>query len=134
MRVYQFRHLGIACMLWACQNSNFAVTSRKVRSIARFFKKWKCPLSKQTKNSSKPEIIAGAIDLPPDFDPEVPSREAIMQQLRTFGKPMSLEALARALGAPVPLSVGFARRLRAMERDGPLFADPRGKVMVNPHL
>ncbi|HLU79486.1 MAG TPA: ribonuclease R [Burkholderiaceae bacterium] len=91
-------------------------------------------MSKQTKKSSKPEIIAGAIDLPPDFDPEVPSREAIMQQLRTFGKPMSLEALARALGAPVPLSVGFERRLRAMERDGQLFTNRQGKVQINTKL
>src|SRR5690606_31364213 len=134
MRVYQFRHLGIACMLWACRNSNFAVTSRKVRSIARFFKKWKCPLSKQTKKSSTTEIVAGAIDLPPDFDPEVPSREAIMQQLRTFGKPMGLEALARALGAAVPLAVGFERRLRAMERDGQVFVNRQGKVQVNTKL
>jgi len=91
-------------------------------------------LSKQTKISSKTEIIAGAIDLPPDFDPDVPSREAIMQQLRTFGKPMSLEALARALGAAVPLAVGFERRLRAMERDGQIFINQQGKVQVNNKL
>ncbi len=57
-----------------------------------------------------------------------------MQQLRTFGKPMSLEALARALGAPVPLSVGFERRLRAMERDGQLFTNRQGKVQINTKL
>ncbi|HLT98406.1 MAG TPA: ribonuclease R [Burkholderiaceae bacterium] len=91
-------------------------------------------MSKQTKKSSTTEIVAGAIDLPPDFDPEVPSREAIMQQLRTFGKPMGLEALARALGAAVPLAVGFERRLRAMERDGQVFVNRQGKVQVNTKL
>jgi len=91
-------------------------------------------LSKQTKKSNTTEIVAGAIDLPPDFDPEVPSREAIMQQLRTFGKPMGLEALARALGAAVPLAVGFERRLRAMERDGQVFVNRQGKVQVNTKL
>ncbi len=57
-----------------------------------------------------------------------------MQQLRTFGKPMSLEALARALGAAVPLAVGFERRLRAMERDGQIFINQQGKVQVNNKL
>ncbi|NLC36121.1 MAG: ribonuclease R [Alcaligenaceae bacterium] len=80
------------------------------------------------------EIIAGAMDLPPDFDPDVPSRETIMQQLRGFGKPMALEALARAVGAAVPLSVGFERRLRAMERDGQVFTNRQGKVQLNTKL
>ncbi len=44
---------------------------------------------------------------------------------------MSLEALARALGAAVPLAVGFERRLRAMERDGQIFINKQGKVQVN---
>ncbi len=57
-----------------------------------------------------------------------------MQQLRTFGKPMGLEALARALGAAVPLAVGFERRLRAMERDGQVFVNRQGKVQVNTKL
>lgn len=57
-----------------------------------------------------------------------------MQQLRTFGKPMALEALARAVGAAVPLSVGFERRLKAMERDGQLFLNRQGKLQVNTQL
>ena len=57
-----------------------------------------------------------------------------MQQLRSFGKPMSLEALARAVGASVPLSVGFERRLRAMERDGQTFINRQGKIQVNTKL
>ena len=47
---------------------------------------------------------------------------------------MSLEALARALGAAVPLAVGFERRLRAMERDGQIFINQQGKVQVNNKL
>ncbi|NYT25620.1 ribonuclease R [Alcaligenaceae bacterium] len=107
---------------------------KKVRSIARFFKERKPPLSKRSKRSNNAEIIAGAIDLPPDFDPEVPSREVLMQQLRSFGKPMSIEALARAAGAAVPLSTGFERRLRAMERDGQVYVNQQGKVQVNTKL
>ncbi len=91
-------------------------------------------MSKRSKKSNNVEIIAGATDLPPDFDPDVPSRETIMQQLRGFGKPMALEALARAVGAGVPLSVGFERRLRAMERDGQIFINRQGKVQLNTKL
>ncbi len=91
-------------------------------------------MSKRSKKSNNPEDIAGAIDLPPDFDPQVPSREVIMQQLRAFAKPMALEALARAAGADVPLSIGFERRLRAMERDGQIFTNRQGKIQVNTKL
>lgn len=91
-------------------------------------------MSKRPKKSSNLEIIAGATDLPPDFDPEVPSRELIMQQLRAFGKPMALEALARAAGGGIPLSIGFERRLKAMERDGQLFLNRQGKLQVNTKL
>src|SRR5690554_4917517 len=105
----------------------------KVRSIAWFLKKRKSPLSKRSKKSNT-EFIAGALDLPPDFDPAVPSREALMQQLRSFGKPMAIEALARSVGAPVPLSVGFERRLKAMERDGQIFINRQGKIQVNTKL
>lgn len=91
-------------------------------------------MSKRPKKNSNTEIVAGAIDLPPDFDPEVPSREVIMQQLRTFGKPMAVEALARAVGASVPISVGFERRLKAMERDGQIFLNRQGKLQVNTQL
>ena len=90
-------------------------------------------MSKRSKKSNT-EFIAGALDLPPDFDPAVPSREALMQQLRSFGKPMAIEALARSVGAPVPLSVGFERRLKAMERDGQIFINRQGKIQVNTKL
>ena len=134
MRVYQFRHLGLACMLWTCRTAASLPSRKKVRSIARFLKKRKSPLSKRSKKNSNTADVAGAMDLPPDFDPEVPSRETIMQQLRAFGKPMAQEALARACGATVPLSVGFERRLRAMERDGQLFMNRQSKVQINDKL
>src|SRR5690606_5654836 len=134
MRVYQFRHLGLACMLWTCRNSSFAATSKEGAKYSAVFKETETPLSKRSKKSSNAEIVVGAMDLPPDFDPEVPSREAIMQELRRFGKPMALEALARALDAGVPLSIGFERRLRAMERDGQIFVNKQGKVQVNTKL
>src|SRR5690606_26229471 len=44
------------------------------------------------------------------------------------------EALARAVGASVPISVGFERRLKAMERDGQLFLNRQGKLQVNTQL
>ena len=91
-------------------------------------------MSKRSKKNSNTDIVAGALDLPPDFDPEVPSRETIMQQLRAFGKPMAIEALARACAASVPISQGFERRLRAMERDGQLFMNKQGKVQINTKL
>ncbi|HCP79221.1 MAG TPA: ribonuclease R, partial [Pusillimonas sp.] len=69
--------------------------------------------------------------LPADFDPEVPSRESILAQLRQVGKPIDVEDLARSLGTQVPLSTGFDRRLRAMERDGQLLYNANGKLLVN---
>src|SRR5690606_2566065 len=57
-----------------------------------------------------------------------------MQQLRTFGKPLGLEALARDLGAAVPLAVGFERRRRAMERYGQVFVNRQGKGKINTKL
>lgn len=68
--------------------------------------------------------------LPPDFDPDVPSREAIMQVLRAAADAMTPRALAKALGAKYPFSVGLSRRLGAMERDGQLAQDARGKVQA----
>ncbi len=68
--------------------------------------------------------------LPQDFDPDVPSREAIMQVLRDASDAMTPRALAKALGAKYPFSVGFTRRLGAMERDGQLVQDARGKVQA----
>ncbi|HUH39307.1 MAG TPA: RNB domain-containing ribonuclease, partial [Castellaniella sp.] len=70
------------------------------------------------------------MDLPPDFDPAVPSRELVLHTLRAAGKPMTLEALADATEAGNPLSVGFVRRVKAMERDGQLRFNPQGKLQI----
>lgn len=77
---------------------------------------------------------AGTQNLPPDFDPDVPSREVIMQYLRSSETPMSPDQLAKALGASAPMSVGFDRRLNAMERDGQIFFNPQGQVLLNNKL
>lgn len=60
----------------------------------------------------------------------MPSREAILQVLRNSDKPLAPEALAKALGAKVPLSVGYERRLGAMERDGQITRTPKGELAI----
>lgn len=86
------------------------------------------------KETNNPEIPAGSHDLPPDFDPDVPSREAIMQHLRAVAGPVAPETMAKVLGASVPLSIGFDRRLKAMERDGQLGFNAQGQVHLNTQL
>ncbi len=71
-----------------------------------------------------------AADLPPDFDPDVPSREQVLSTLRDAGKPMSTEALADATHATIPPSSGFIRRIKAMERDGQLRFNAHGKLQI----
>lgn len=68
--------------------------------------------------------------LPPDFDPAVPSREDILGKLRASDKPLSPEALAKVLGVQLPLSVGFERRIGAMERDGQVSRNPQGQLAI----
>ncbi len=85
-------------------------------------------------NTNNNDVTVGVHDLPPDFDPDVPSRERIMQYLRTAEASASTEEIAQALNATFPLSVGFERRLRAMERDGQLFFNPEGQLLINNKL
>lgn len=80
-----------------------------------------------TEQNIKPE-------LPPDYDPSVPSRERIMAYLRTIDSPISNADLAQALNTEYPLSIGFERRLSAMERDGQLFFNKKGLLLINTHL
>ena len=77
------------------------------------------------------EIPDGLLEAPPDFDPDVPSREVILTQLRTAGHPLAPEALAKKVGLSAPLSIGFERRLKAMERDGQLLSSPNGQLLIN---
>jgi ribonuclease R len=50
--------------------------------------------------------------------------------LRNSDKPLAPEALAKALGARVPLSVGYERRIGAMERDGQITRTPKGELAI----
>ena len=58
----------------------------------------------------------------------VPSREAVLAHLTKRGEPMSLKRLAAELGVEGERDLdSFARRLRAMERDGQLLQNRRGR-------
>lgn len=70
-------------------------------------------------------------DLPPDFDPYVPSREEILTCLRNSQKPLTIEQLAEQLRIAIPLSVGAERRLAAMQRDGQLRINAKKKIEIN---
>ena len=70
-------------------------------------------------------------DLPPDFDPYVPSREDILTCLRDSQKPLSLEQLAKMLHIAMPLSVGAERRLAAMQRDGQVVVNAKKQIELN---
>ena len=70
-------------------------------------------------------------DAPPDFDPDVPSREAILTALRSAPAPLSPEELAQRMGVERPATlVGFDRRLAAMERDGQLMPNRKGVLLL----
>lgn len=90
---------------------------------------------KRSNAPSEPSDDAvGGPKLPPDYDPNVPSRERIMRHLRASEGPVSEQDLAQALSAEYPLSVGFSRRLHAMERDGQVFFNPQGMLLLNTQL
>ncbi|KAG4081013.1 hypothetical protein HA402_010184 [Bradysia odoriphaga] len=70
-------------------------------------------------------------EAPPDFDPDVPSREAILQALRSAGAPLSPEELAQRMGVERDATLaGFERRLAAMERDGQLMPNRKGVLLL----
>ena len=70
-------------------------------------------------------------DLPPDFDPDVPSREAILRALRSAGGPLSPAELAQRMGLDRAETLkGFERRLAAMERDGQLLPNRKGVLLL----
>lgn len=65
------------------------------------------------------------------YDPDVPSREAILQHLRETGQPLTPEELADRLGVVRDSTKqGFERRLSAMERDGQLLSNRRGELLL----
>ena len=104
-------------------------------SITIFFNNWKFHLIKRSNTPPEPSANQanglGGPELPPDFDPQVPSRERIMRHLRTAEGPVAPQELAQALNAEYPLSVGFSRRLKAMERDGQLRFNTQGKLQIS---
>lgn len=63
-----------------------------------------------------------------NYEHPVPSREAILLCLREFGKPLDMGELRKALEVSGERDEeAFARRLRAMERDGQLLRNRRGR-------
>jgi ribonuclease R len=94
--------------------------------------------NKSRSSTNGPEAGANrhepAHDLPPDFDPDVPSRETILQHLRSSDIPLAPESLAQETGAGLPLSIGFERRLKAMERDGQILRNQQGQLLLNNNL
>jgi len=62
------------------------------------------------------------------YEHPVPSREAVLAQLARTGRPQSLSELARALGVEDERDEeAFRRRLRAMQRDGQVLENRRGR-------
>ncbi len=84
-------------------------------------------------SSSAPAVASGRAlhpEVPPDFDPDIPSREIILAHLRQLNKQVSPLALAQALNVAVPAPIGFERRLGAMERDGQIVTTPKGLLRL----
>jgi ribonuclease R len=66
-----------------------------------------------------------------DIDPSLlPSREAILAELKSAGVPMLPAELERALKVPPVAREAFYGRLAAMERDGQLLTNRKGELCV----
>ena len=70
-------------------------------------------------------------ELPPDFDPHIPSRETILKLLRANNNALDVDELASLSGINFPLPVGAERRLAAMQRDGQISIDAKGRITTN---
>lgn len=91
----------------------------------------KLALAKRSNNESNNNRSTPLPEAPPDFDPDVPSREAILKALRSAGAPLSPVELAERMGVERPATmVGFERRLGAMERDGQLMPNRKGVLLL----
>ena len=114
MRVYQFRHLGLSVF-------------QKHRIISEI----QTLANRLPPHSKNGRPVAASPELPPDFDPDVPSREEILESLRTALVPLSPEDLATRLGLESEETLkGFNRRLAAMERDGQLLPNRKGVLLL----
>ncbi|MEO0317744.1 MAG: Ribonuclease [Pseudomonadota bacterium] len=60
----------------------------------------------------------------------IPSREEILGILRTAGEPQTLAAIAKALSVKDGELDGLNRRLAAMERDGQIKPDRKGRIQL----
>jgi ribonuclease R len=67
------------------------------------------------------------------FSYTIPSREEILGILRTASEPFDAEQLAVALNVQPEEMEGLARRLTAMERDGQIKPDRRGRFQLTHH-
>ncbi len=114
MRVYQFRHLGLSVL------QKHRIIS-EIQTLANRLP----PHSKNGRPS------AATPEHPVDFDPDVPSREEILESLRTALVPLSPEDLATRLGLESAETLkGFDRRIAAMERDGQLLPNRKGVLLL----
>lgn len=87
--------------------------------------------NRPTQNQKTGRQAPAAPDLPPDYDPDVPSREQILEALRAASAPLSPEDLAERLGIQgEQAQKGFDRRLAAMERDGQLLPNRKGVLLL----
>ncbi|QIM72976.1 ribonuclease R [Bordetella trematum] len=85
--------------------------------------------NKEANNNNKSTPVLAAA--PPDFDPDVPSREEILKALRSAPGPLSPAELAERMGVERDATlVGFERRLAAMERDGQLLPNRKGVLLL----
>jgi ribonuclease R len=114
VRVYQFRHLGLSVL------QKHRIIS-EIQTLANRLP----PHSKNGRTS------AASPELPTDFDPDVPSREEILESLRTSLVPLSPIDLATRLGLETEETLkGFDRRIAAMERDGQLLPNRKGVLLL----
>lgn len=82
-------------------------------------------------NNNNGRSVSVLPEAPPDFDPDVPSREAILEALRSANAPLTPVELAERMGVErAATSVGFERRLNAMERDGQLMPNRKGVLLL----
>ncbi len=79
-------------------------------------------------STHQPSNPPGDARPPRVYEFPIPSREAVLEHLAARGEPLSLARLAEELGlASEREREAFARRLRAMERDGQLVSNRRGR-------
>jgi len=85
-------------------------------------------LAKASKNNSEPTAGSSEYGVSAEFEPDVPSREAVLRVLREAASDLTPRALGKALGVKYPFSEGLLRRLQAMQRDGQVVADAKGRL------